>query len=196
MVVNPNSFRLGYFADVRQQIDPSFSDTLKATLGYNYAPLGNMISNLQYTPQRDYDWKQDIGEYKQYAPNLYHAVSPEHMAALKQQIEESIYSGNKDFNHSMFSEYETFGLCNHLKYRDFQQTTIFFLRYKISGRLSNFQKKICKIFNCKHVTYEEHGSNKLRKSILYKDQKIIPFMMIILRQYIKFFGRKLRYLFT
>ena len=112
------------------------------------------------------------------------------------KVIQSIYSGNKDFNHSMFSEYETFGLCNYLKYRDFQQTTIFFLRYKISGRLSNFQKKICKIFNCKHVTYEEHGSNKLRKSILYKDQKMIPFMMIILRQYIKFFGRKLRYLFT
>ena len=104
MVVNPNSFRLGYFADVRQQIDPSFSDTLKATLGYNYAPLGNMISNLQYTPQRDYDWKQDIGEYKQYAPNLYHAVSPEHMAALKQQIEESISRREVLYNSSMLAQ--------------------------------------------------------------------------------------------
>ena len=115
---------------------------------------------------------------------------------ISKKVFESIYSGNENFNHSMFSEYETFGLCKFLKDKDFKQTTIFFLRYKISGRLSNFQKKICRILDCKHITYEEHGGNKLRKSILYKDQKVTSFMIVIFKQYIKFFGRKLRYLLT
>jgi hypothetical protein len=91
VVVNPNSFRVGYFNNnIVEQPDPSFFDTLKASLGYSYAPAYNMIANsTRYSPQEGYDWKEDIEGYELFAPQLYHAVSPQHMSALKQQIEES-----------------------------------------------------------------------------------------------------------
>ena len=109
------------------------------------------------------------------------------------KIFSSIFLGNKNFNHSMFSEYETIGLCKHLKYYNLNQKIIFFLRYKISGKLSEFQKKICIFLNCKHVTYEDHTSNKVKKNILNKQQQTMPFLLIIFKQYIKFISRKIRY---
>jgi len=91
VVVDVNSFRVGYFNNnIVEQPDPSFFDTLKASLGYSYAPAYNMIANsTRYSPQEGYDWKEDIEGYELFAPQLYHAVSPQHMTALKQQIEES-----------------------------------------------------------------------------------------------------------
>lgn len=91
MVVDPNSFRVGYFANgAVDQPDPSFLDTLGASLGYSYAPVYNMVANsTRYTPQEGYNWRDDIEGYELFAPQLYHAVSPQHMSALKQQIEES-----------------------------------------------------------------------------------------------------------
>ena len=108
-------------------------------------------------------------------------------------IFKSIFTGNINFNHSMFSEYETFGLCKTLKNFNSKQRVIFFLRHKLTGKLTNLQKKICKISNCKHVTYEDHGNNNLKKKILNEDQKFLPFFKIFFKQYIKFIGRKIRY---
>ena len=115
---------------------------------------------------------------------------------ISQKIFKSIFLGNINFNHSMFSEYETIGLCKYLKNPNFKQKIIFFLRYKISGKLSNFQKKICILFNCFHVSYEEHNNNKYKKKILSKKQNFFSFIKIFFKQYIKYNGRKIKYLFT
>ncbi len=114
---------------------------------------------------------------------------------ISKKMFKSIFTGNINFNHSMFSEYETIGLLKYLKSSNIKQKIIFFLRYKISGKLTNFQKKICIFFNCFHVSYEEHNGNALAKKILYKKQKIIPFLIIFFKQYVKYLGRKTRYIF-
>lgn len=115
--------------------------------------------------------------------------------SISQKIFKSIFLGNISFNHSMFSEYETIGLCKYLKDPNFNQKIIFFLRYKISGKLSNFQKKICIFFNCFHVSYEEHNNDKHIKKILLKKQNFFSFIKIFFKQYIKYIGRKIKYLF-
>ena len=115
--------------------------------------------------------------------------------SISQKIFKSIFLGNISFNHSMFSEYETIGLCKYLKDPNFNQKIIFFLRYKISGKLSNFQKKICIFFNCFHVSYEEHNNDKHIKKILLKKQNFFSFIKIFFKQYIKYIVRKIKYLF-
>ena len=107
MVVNPNSFRVGYFGGgSTQQPDPSFFDTLGASLGYNWAPLYNSVANsMRYQSQDGYNWRDDIEGYEMFAPHLYHAVSPQHMAALKQQIEESASRRQVRENSSMLAQF-------------------------------------------------------------------------------------------
>lgn len=107
MVVDPNSFRAGYFSNNHvENLSPSFLDTMSASLGYNYAPVANMVSNsLRYSPQEGYDWRDDIGEYKSFTSHLYQAVSPEHMAALKSQIDDSISRRETLANSSMLAQF-------------------------------------------------------------------------------------------
>ncbi len=107
MVVDPNSFRAGYFSNSHvENLSPSFLDTMSASLGYNYAPVANMVSNsLRYSPQEGYDWRDDIGEYKSFASHLYQASSPEHMAALKSQIDDSIARRETLANSSMLAQF-------------------------------------------------------------------------------------------
>jgi hypothetical protein len=107
MVVDPNSFRAGYFSNSHvENLSPSFLDTMSASLGYNYAPVASMVSNsLQYAPQDGYDWRSDIGEYKSFASHLYQAKSPEHMAALKSQIDDSISRRETLANSSMLAQF-------------------------------------------------------------------------------------------
>ena len=107
MVVDPNSFRAGYFSNSHvQNLSPSFLDTMSASLGYNYAPVANMVSNsLQFSPQDGYDWRDDIGDYRSFASHLYQAVSPEHMAALKSQIDDSISRRETLANSSLLAQF-------------------------------------------------------------------------------------------
>ncbi len=106
MVVDPNSFRAGYFAQgVVEQPDPSFFDTLGASLGYSYAPAYNTLTNsFRYNPQKGYDWRQDLEGYELFATDLNHAVSPQHMSKLKQDIEDSISRRQVLQNSSMLSQ--------------------------------------------------------------------------------------------
>lgn len=106
MVVDPNSFRAGYFAQgIVEQPDPSFFDTLGASLAYSYAPAYNTLTNsFRYNPQKGYDWRQDLDGYELFATDLNHAVSPEHMAKLKQDIEDSISRRQVLQNSSILSQ--------------------------------------------------------------------------------------------
>ena len=151
----------------------------------NYLSSINQFISL--SPPENRFFKNKLGAKKNHSTNSIVIIN---------KIFSSIFLGNKNFNHSMFSEYETIGLCKQLKNNNVNQKIIFFLRHKINGRLSGLQKKICIFFNCKHVTYEDHSSNKFKKNILYKKQETMPFLLIIFKQYIKFVGRKFRYLIS
>lgn len=106
MPVNPNSFRAGYFAEgIVEQPDPSFFDTLGASFGYSYAPLYNTLTNsFRYNPQKGYNWREDIEGYELFATDLNHAVNPQHMAKLKQDIEDSISRRQVLQNSSILSQ--------------------------------------------------------------------------------------------
>ena len=147
--------------------------------------LSSINQFISISPQENKFFKNKLSNKKNHSINS---------NIIFNNIFNSIFLGNKDFNHSMFSEYETIGLSKQFNNYNINQKIIFFLRYKINGKLSSFQKKICVFLNCKHVTYEDHSSNKFKKKILHKQQKTIPFLTIIIKQYIKFLGRKFRYI--
>lgn len=112
---------------------------------------------------------------------------------LLKKIFKSMLDANKKFNHSMFSEYEFINLMRLSNKNKYHQKIIFFLRYKLKGRLTNFQKKICILFNCLHVTYEQENSSFKNKLILNNEEKNIDFIIILFRNYFKYITRKIKY---
>lgn len=112
------------------------------------------------------------------------------------KIFSSMIDANKKFNHSMFSEYEFLNLMKLSNKKKYHQKIIFFLRYRLKGQLSNFQKKICILFNCLHVTYEQKNSLLKNKSILNKREESLNFFKILIRNYLKYITKKIRYNLT
>jgi hypothetical protein len=98
-----------------------------------------------------------------------------------------------EFNHSLFSEYETLGILK-MENNNTDQKTIFFLRYKINGQLSLLQKKIAIFFGAIHYTYE--GNKKEKKKILSRKFSNLNFLTLIIKNYSKYILRKLQFLFT
>lgn len=94
MVVNPNSFRAGYFEAMDAPFErPTFLETLTANFGYTYDPVYESIRNYNKfgnVRQSGYNPLEDLGEYYEYATHLRSAVSPEHMIELKRGINESL----------------------------------------------------------------------------------------------------------
>ena len=107
-------------------------------------------------------------------------------------IFKSVASAHKSYNGSMFSEYELIGQSNNLfKYK--KQTPILSLRSGLNGKLTNIQKKLSKIFNFKHVTYEHSHPNKNSEGMLKKKQSWFIFIKIIVKNLIKFHLRKIKH---
>lgn len=94
MVVNPNSFRAGYFEAMDAPFErPTFLETLTANFGYTYDPAYESIRNYNKfgnVRQSGYNPLEDLDEYYEYATHLRSAVSPEHMIELKRGIDESL----------------------------------------------------------------------------------------------------------
>ena len=111
---------------------------------------------------------------------------------LLKNVIESFLKYSK-FNHSLFSEYETMGLLK-MSNNNIDQKTIFFLRYKIDGQLSFFQKKIAIIFGAIHYTYE--GNIKEKEKILTSKFSNLNFITLITKNYSKYLLRKLQFFFT
>ena len=113
--------------------------------------------------------------------------------AIANKILITIFNPRVKFNFSMFSEYETIALLKIKKnYQPFQKI-LFFIRYKLSGKLTETQLFFCKVFNCAHITYEEYSQNGSNKKILNKNQKYLSFFKILFKNYSKFFLRKFKY---
>ena len=71
----------------------SFGETVGATVGLRLAPIYENIGISSYynlTPiDTDFDWRENLGNYTQYAPTLSKARNIEHMGALKSMIDRS-----------------------------------------------------------------------------------------------------------
>jgi len=78
------------FVPISVEEDPTFGETVSATLSYQYAPLFNAIkNNLKYQDIEQVGYKplDDISGYEEYKSHLYEAKSSQEMAELKQQID-------------------------------------------------------------------------------------------------------------
>ena len=115
--------------------------------------------------------------------------------AITNKILYAIFDPKLEFNYSMFSEYETISLYKIKKNYQSGQKVIFFIRYKLSGKLNGAQLFFCKLFNCVHITYEEYSQNGSSKKILNKNQQYLSFLKILFKNYSKYFMRNLKYKF-
>lgn len=78
------------FVPISVEEDPTFGETVSATLGYQYAPLFNAIkNNLKYRDVEEvgYNPIENMQGYEEYKSHLYEAKSSQEMAELKQQID-------------------------------------------------------------------------------------------------------------
>jgi len=111
---------------------------------------------------------------------------------LSELILKSIFKTHKIYNGSMFSEYELIGQINY-ENRFKKQKPILSLRFGLNGKLTNFQKFIAKIFNFKHVTYENNHFKKESIAMLERKQTNTYFFFLILKNLIKFSIKNFRF---
>lgn len=109
---------------------------------------------------------------------------------ISEIIFESVFHQHKEFNGSLFSEYELIGQSNYM-FNKKKQIPLLTLRNGLNGKLNNIQKKLCKILNFKHVTYEHSYENA--QEMLKKEQKWPSFFKILLKNLIKFYLRNIRH---
>ena len=71
----------------------SFGETVGATVGLRLAPIYETVGISSYynlTPiDPDFNWRENLGNYTQYAPTLSGARNAEHMGALKAMVDRS-----------------------------------------------------------------------------------------------------------
>jgi len=105
----------------------------------------------------------------------------------------AIFKTHKNYNGSMFSEYELIGMSNIFLTNTFQKI-IPTLRNNLDGKLTNLQKNISRFIGFYHVTYEHSHPNKNSRGMLSRQQSCVPFFKIVSRYLIKFLPYLLFYL--
>lgn len=113
---------------------------------------------------------------------------------LSKLILNSIFSEHKEYNGSLFSEYELIGHSNYLLNKS-KQIPILTLRYGLNGILTNKQVILAKFLNFRHVTYEHSYTNKNSLNMLDRNQDWLSFIKIILKSLFKYYFRLLRHNF-
>ena len=111
---------------------------------------------------------------------------------LSELILSSIFSEHKEFNGSMFSEFELIGQSNYLKNNE-KQKPILSLRFGLDGLLNKKQIFLVKLLNFKHITYEHSHENKKSLGMLDRRQTWIGLLKIIMKNLFKFHLRKLKH---
>ncbi len=114
-------------------------------------------------------------------------------------IFKSIISAHKNYNGSMFSEYELIGQSNLLKNYN-KQKLISGIREHLNGKLSTFQKNILIYLGYSYVAYEHTHPNKNSLNMLKRTQTWSSFFKIIIKKtFNKFFRgikHNLRFIFN
>ena len=108
-------------------------------------------------------------------------------------IIKSIFITHKDYNGSMFSEYELIGQSNYILSQEMQKPLLF-LRFGLDGKLTNSQKKISILLGYKHVTYEHSHPNVKSEGMLSRSQSWLGFFKIIFKNFFKFYLRYIKHL--
>ncbi len=113
---------------------------------------------------------------------------------ISKLILSKIFETHKDYDGSMFSEFELIGQSNYVLSQKVQKPLLF-LRLNLDGRLKNWQKKIAKKLNYRHITYEHTHKGKKNKGMLNRKQSSIGFTVIILRDLMTFYFKSIFHYF-
>ena len=109
-------------------------------------------------------------------------------------IFKSIISAHKNYNGSMFSEYELIGQSNLLKNNN-KQKLISGIREHLNGQLSIFQKNILIYLGYSYVAYEHTHPNINSLNMLRRNQTLHSFFKIIIKKTFNKFFRGIKHKF-
>lgn len=128
---------------------------------------------------------------------LFNEIESQNIASkISEIILSSIFSEHKEYNGSMFSEFELIGQTNYLQ-NNKKQKPILSLRFGLDGMLSKNQIFLVKFLNFKHITYEHSHLNKRSFGMLDRKQSWAGLIKIIMKNLFKFYlrGFKHHYLY-
>ncbi len=109
-------------------------------------------------------------------------------------IFKSIVSVHKNYNGSMFSEYELIGQSNLLKsYK--KQKLISGIRENLNGKLSIYQKNILVYLGYSYIAYEHTHPNKNSFNMLERNQTWPSFLKIVIKKTFNKFFRGIKHNF-
>ena len=104
---------------------------------------------------------------------------------LTKKILNLIFKINKNYNGSLFSEFELIGMSNY-NYSPKMQLPLLNLRKGLNGCFTKKQIRILKFLNFHHVTYEHTHPNKPSIGMLKRSIKWSFFFNILIKNLIKF----------
>tara|TARA_B100001121_G_C18679753_1_gene617962 strand:+ start:1297 stop:2271 length:975 start_codon:yes stop_codon:yes gene_type:complete len=173
--------KINFFNENSSNVFGITSEYFKAYYQTNKTILGTLpkyfISSLcQFTTLNNYECKTLVNQLNKYKKR--ENKTAEWITSI---IFSSILNTHKDYNGSMFSEYELIG---HSKLIDnFQkQKLISGVREGLNGKLTINQEKIVKLLNYQYVAYEEANSNENIKDILTREQSWLKFFILIIKK--------------
>ena len=137
-----------------------------------------------------------VFEYDFFIKNLlkHKKINEEINLTISKIILGSIFESHREYNGSLFSEYELIGISNYML-NSTKQTALFTLRNGLDGKLTKAQVVLASILNVKHVTYEHSHLNKNSQGMLKRNQKWGRFLRILSKEFTKFHMRNLKHNF-
>jgi hypothetical protein len=97
----------------------------------------------------------------------------------------AIFKTHKDYNGSMFSEYELIGASNIFLTNNIQKI-IPTLRNNLNGKFTELQKNIARIIGFYHITYEHSYQNSNSSGMLLRNQSWRSYFKILVKYLVKF----------
>lgn len=113
---------------------------------------------------------------------------------LSKIILSNIFLAHKEYNGSMFSEYELLGQVRYMSKKQ-KQKPILFLRFGLNGILTKHQTFLVKFLNFKHVTYEHSHVSENSQNMLSRNQSWLILIKVIIKNLFKFYLRFLKHNF-
>lgn len=100
-------------------------------------------------------------------------------------ISSAIFKTHKNYNGSMFSEYELIGISN-IFLTNNRQKIILTLRNNLNGKFTELQKTIARIIGFYHITYEHSHQNINSSGMLLRNQSWGSYFKILAKNLLKF----------
>ena len=137
-----------------------------------------------------------VREYKSLEKVMIKFFKKEKLTAewITKIVFKAICQAHKEYNGSMFSEYELIGQSN-LIHKKSSQKLISGLREYLDGRLTYIQKKMTLFLGYSYVAYEHTHRNKYSKNMLKRNQSWLAFIKLLIRKTSNKFFRGIRYKF-